>query len=54
MESVRLVLYFNSVFNLYELMIVKYLTFHLSPHENILTLALINIHYYLLRVRSPF
>ena len=30
MESVRLVLYFNWIFNLYELMIVKYLAFHME------------------------
>ena len=30
MESVRLVLYFNRVFNLYELTIVKYLAFHME------------------------
>ena len=30
MESVRLVLYFNWVFNLYELMIVQYLAFHME------------------------
>ena len=30
MESARLVLYFNGVFNLYELMIVKYLAFRME------------------------
>ena len=30
MESARLVLHFNGVFNLYELMIVKYLAFHME------------------------
>ena len=30
MESARLVLYFNEVFNLYELMIVKYLAFRME------------------------
>jgi hypothetical protein len=25
--------------------LVEWTTFHLSPHENILTIALINIHY---------
>ena len=30
MESVNLVLYFNGVFNLYELMIAEYLAFHME------------------------
>ena len=30
MESVHLVLYFNRVFNLYELMIAEYLAFHME------------------------
>ena len=30
MESVHLVLYFNGVFNLYELMIAEYLAFHME------------------------
>ena len=30
MESVHLVLYFNWVFNLYELMIAEYLAFHME------------------------
>ena len=30
MESVHLVLYFNRVFNLYELMVAEYLAFHME------------------------
>ena len=33
MKSVRLVLYFNRVFDLYELMNVKYLAFHMEMQK---------------------
>ena len=33
MKSAQLVLYFNRVFDLYELMIVKYLAFHMELQQ---------------------